>query len=1110
MNKKRSRLSDDPLWYKDAVIYQLHIKSFRDSSGDGIGDIRGLIEKLDYLKDLGVTAVWLLPFYPSPQKDDGYDISDYTGINPSYGTMNDFRELLEEAHSRNIRVITELVLNHTSDQHQWFQKSRSSKPGSSWRKFYVWNSSTEKYPDARIIFNDFETSNWAWDPAAKAYYWHRFYFHQPDLNFDNPRVQKAVLNVLDFWFSLGVDGVRLDAVPYLFEKEGTNCENLPETHDFLKKLRAHVDKNYRNKMLLAEANQWPEDAVAYFGKGDECHMAFNFPVMPRMFMAIQMENSYPIIDILNMPVSVPDNCQWALFLRNHDELTLEMVTDEERDYMYRFYAKDSKAKINLGIRRRLTPLLGNNRRKIELMNILLFSLPGTPIIYYGDEIGMGDNFYLGDRNGVRTPMQWSSDRNAGFSNANPHSLFLPLIIDPEYHYETVNVENQEKNLSSPLWWLRRVLGMRKRFKAFSRGNISFLFPNNNKVLAFTREYEDEVILVVINLSRFSQSVELDIAKYSGFIPEEVFSKNSFPQVKEAPYCLTLGPYNHFWFLLKKEKDAKQAVPAPQELPKLAVEESPKEIFSGDMKQIFEIEVLPEYIKNCRWFGGKARTVRNVTISETLPFSNKHKIAHLVFIDVGYTDGISETYFLPMMYATKEKADQLKQEYPQGIICSLFAGEEGYLYDAVYDKVFHEAVFNLIAKRKILKGKKSAVKTVPAKNFRQILSGKQLPLESKVLKTEQSNTSVVFDNTFIMKIYRKFEHGPNPDAEIVKSLSEKTRFANIPAFAGSVEYLKPGSEPAHIALMQSFVPNMGDAWTYTLENVQSFFDKVVSQKNELKEMPRAVAFDAIDVADKNNPLIQLAGELFLDMVRVLGKRTAEMHRALASISSKPFEPEPFSTLYQRSVYQSMRNFVRASFRFLEKSAGKLPKNVKSDAEEALKLESAIISRLGRIYEKKISTAKIRIHGDYHLGQVLYTGKDFVIIDFEGEPARSIGERRLKRSPLRDIAGMIRSFHYAVHSGLIKYVSLHPDESQYLESWAEAWVAYVSRIFFTAYMEEVGDTNLVPRKKEEFDILFEAFLTDKVIYELLYELNNRPDWIGIPLKGILGLIKSAKQG
>src|ERR1700744_5917336 len=523
-----------PLWFKEAIVYQLHIKTFCDGNNDGIGDFQGLLSKLDYLKNLGVTAIWLLPFYPSPLRDDGYDIADYFTVNPSYGTLDDFKRFLDAAHENGLRVITELVLNHTSDQHLWFQRSRRAAPGDPWRDYYVWSDDPTKYSEARIIFKDFEVSNWTYDSIAKSYFWHRFFFHQPDLNYDNPEVKAAAFEVLDFWLDLGVDGLRLDAVPFLIEREGTSCENLTETHHILQELRARIDAKYADRMLLAEANQWPEDAVAYFGTGNECQMCFHFPLMPRMFMSLHMEDRYPLFDILEQTPAIPENCQWALFLLNHDERTLEMVTEEERDYMYRVYARDSRARINLGIRRRLAPLLGNNRRKLELIHSLLFSLPGSPIIYYGDEIGMGDNIYLGDRNGVRTPMQWSSDKNAGFSRANPQQLYLPTIIDPEYHYESVNVENQQRNVSSLFWWMRRMLSVREKVKAFAHGTIEFLHPDNAKVLTYVRKFGDEVVLVVANLSRFAQVVELDLAPFAGMVPEELFGHATFPEIKQEP------------------------------------------------------------------------------------------------------------------------------------------------------------------------------------------------------------------------------------------------------------------------------------------------------------------------------------------------------------------------------------------------------------------------------------------------------------------------------------------------------------------------------------------------------------------------------------------------
>ncbi|MDO9462997.1 MAG: maltose alpha-D-glucosyltransferase [Deltaproteobacteria bacterium] len=1108
MPKKEVYLDDDPLWYKDAIIYELHVKTFYDSNGDGIGDFRGLIEKLDYLEHLGVTALWILPFYPSPLRDDGYDTGDYLNIHQDYGSLRDFREFLRQAHRRGMRVITELVLNHTSDQHQWFQRARQAKPGSTWRNFYVWSDTQERYKDARIIFKDFEPSNWAWDPVAKAYYWHRFYSHQPDLNFDNPQVQKALFRVIDFWFDMGVDGLRLDAIPYLYEREGTNCENLPETYAFLKKLRAYIDGNFKNRMLLAEANQWPEDATAYFGDGDECHMAFHFPLMPRMFMSLWMEDHYPIIDILEQTPSIPESAQWALFLRNHDELTLEMVTDEEREYMYRVYARDPRARINLGIRRRLAPLVGNNRRKIELMNILLFSLPGTPIIYYGDEIGMGDNYYLGDRNGVRTPMQWSPDRNAGFSRVNPQKLYLPVIIDPEYHYESVNVENHERNLSSLLWWMKRVIGMRKRFKAFGRGTIEFLSPNNPKALAFIRRYEDENILVVINLSRFSQVVGLDLSQYAGFVPEEVFSQNKFPIIKKSPYVLTFGPYDHYWLLLKERREP-VSVCEKIAIPGLRVEGNWERVLEDDAREILEKKILPGYLKGCRWFAGKARTIRQIKILEGIPISKNADVTQLVLLEVGYTEGTMEVYSLAVSYIQGTKAKQITQEFPQAVIACLHIGdEEGVLCDGIYDEKVRESLLAMIAHRKRIKGKRGELVAFPGREFRSLLSDKALLLTSQVLKAEQSNTSVLYEDKFFLKLCRRLEEGVNPDLEIWRFLTEKTDFSQVPPFAGAIEYRRQGSEPILIGLLQGFVPNQGDAWTYTLDAVREYFERILSRRREIRHVPEiptsllGIEFSAIP------PLVQeLIGGVYFETARLLGKRTAELHLALSSVSGDAdFAPEPFSTLYQRSVYQTMRSLARRVLQSLGKNLKRLREGAQKDASAILASEQEILARFQKILPEKISAMKIRIHGDYHLGQVLFTGKDFVIIDFEGEPARTLSERRLKRSPFRDVAGMIRSFHYAAYNALFLDASLRAKDKPLLEPWADLWYHYVSGIFLHSYLETCGEAPFIPHEKGEIETLLQAFLLDKAIYELGYELNNRPDWIIVPVRGVQCILKS----
>lgn len=879
--KKTSYDKFNSLWYKDAIIYQLHVRAFYDSNDDGIGDFRGIIKKLDYLENLGITAIWLLPFYPSPLKDDGYDIADYFSINPDYGSLRDFRDLLKEAHNRGIKVITELVMNHTSDQHAWFQRARRAKQGSVWRDYYVWSNTTERYKDARIIFLDFEPSNWSWDHIAKAYYWHRFYSHQPDLNFENPQVQKAMFHILDFWLEMGVDGLRLDAIPYLFQREGTNCENLPETHNLLKKLRKHIDTKFSDRMLLAEANQWPEDAAAYFGNGDECQMAFHFPVMPRIFMAIQMEDRFPITDILQQTPEIPFSCQWAMFLRNHDELTLEMVTDEERDYMYRVYARDPKARINLGIRRRLAPLVANNRRRIELMNILLFSLPGTPIIYYGDEIGMGDNYYLGDRNGVRTPMQWSPDRNAGFSRANPQKLYLPVTIDPEYHYEAINVENEEMNSSSLFWWMKRVIAMRKRFKAFGQGSLKFIRSDNSKIISFIREYEDEIVLVVVNLSRFSQVVDLDLAEYAGFIPEEAFSQNSFPVIRETPYILTLGFHDYFWFILKKREETLKVGDFFTVIPELTVEGKWTNVFQGKSKESLQQDVLPSYIEGTRWFSGKARRLQKVKITEHIPIGKDLLSTQLLFLEAYFSEGPSDTYLLPLSFCTGEKAEKIIEERPFEIIARIRSKSgEGILYDGIYNDNFRTELLMTFAKRKIFKSDNGDIISHQGKQFRIILGEKDLPLSSQLLKQEQSNTSFLFENTFFLKLYRRLEEGINPDVEMIRFLTEKTAFHNIPPFAGMIEYRRRGSDlPVTIGHLQGFVPNQGDAWQLTLDHVRHYFERVLSEKPDITEtdLYQFLQFSP-PFQNMPSPFQELIGGFYIEMVSLLGKRTGEMHLA----------------------------------------------------------------------------------------------------------------------------------------------------------------------------------------------------------------------------------------
>jgi maltose alpha-D-glucosyltransferase/alpha-amylase len=1078
----------DALWFKDAIIYELHVKTFHDSDADGIGDFRGLIEKLDYLQELGISAIWLLPFYPSPLKDDGYDIANYFDVNPHYGTLDDFRAFLKAAHERGLRVITELVINHTSDQNPWFQKSRRAPAGSPERELYVWSDTAEKYNDARIIFKDFETSNWSWDPIAKAYYWHRFYSHQPDLNFANPAVHQLVEQVCDFWLNLGVDGLRLDAVPYLYEREGTNCENLPETHTYLKKLRAHIDAHFSDRMLLAEANQWPEDAVAYFGNGDESHMNFHFPLMPRMFMALQMEDRFPIIDILEQTPPIPDNCQWAMFLRNHDELTLEMVTDEERDYMWRVYANDPTARINLGIRRRLAPLLANSRRKIELLNILLFSLPGTPVLYYGDEIGMGDNFYLGDRNGCRTPMQWSADRNAGFSKANPQQLYLPITIDPEYHYEAINVENHQKNLSSLLWWMRRVIAMRKNYRAFSRGSLEFLFPENPKVLAFLRRTEDETILVVVNLSRFAQPAELDLAKFSGCIPMEVFSRNRFPAIRKSHYPLTLGPHAHYWFVLQSPSAASRARKRVR-TPAIAAAPALSELLSGSSRRDLERAILPSYLTVCRWFGAKARTIRELRIIDDPLISSHPGGPRHVVIEVNYTEGAAEFYTLPLQIARDESAHRISREAQHAVIAT-FADSNAILHDATFDSDYRAEIYRIIREQRRLRARRGEIVGSATTEF---MAAPDLSEKSSVLRAEQSNSSILFGDKYFLKIFRKLEEGINPDVEITRFLTERAKFPNVPAFGGTLEY-RFGKNTVVLALIQSAIANEGDAWTFTLDAVGSYYERVLSRKASL------------DGAGSGQLIQELIGGIYPEKARLLGQRTGELHRALASESDDPaFAPEPFNAMAQRSVVQSMRASSRRAYELLRKKLDDLPDAFRTEAEEVLAAETQILAQERRLLEQRSGAHKIRIHGDFHLGQALHTGRDFIFLDFEGEPARPLGERKLKRSALRDVAGMMRSFQYAAYSALWQ-PAMRPEDVPFLERWADVWYREMSSTFLQSYLAATSDAPFIPRNEADLRIALEAYLLDKAVYEIGYELNHRPDWVVIPVRGIKHILKS----
>jgi maltose alpha-D-glucosyltransferase/alpha-amylase len=1107
-------LDNDPLWYKDAVIYELHVRAFHDSNADGIGDFPGLTEKLEYLKGLGVTALWLLPFYPSPLRDDGYDIGDYFDINPAYGTLKDFRRFLRKAHSLGLRVITELVVNHTSSEHAWFQRARRAPPGSKLRDFYVWSDTSKRYEDARIIFKDFETSNWSWDPVAQAYYWHRFYSHQPDLNFDNPAVHEALFKVVDFWLGMGVDGMRLDAVPYLFEREGTNCENLPETHGFLRKLRSYIDSKYSGRMLLAEANQWPEDAAAYFGKGDECHMNFHFPLMPRIFMSVQLEDSFPIRDILEQTPPIPEACQWATFLRNHDELTLEMVTDEDRDYMYRVYADDPRARINLGIRRRLAPLL-RMRRKVELLNSLLFSLPGTPVLYYGDEIGMGDNIYLGDRNGVRTPMQWSSDRNAGFSRANPQQLYFPVITDPEYHYEATNVEANENNPESLLWWMKRLIEVRKTHRVLGRGDVQVLHPDNSKVLAFVRRHGSERLLIVANLSRSAQYVELDLREYAGLSPVELFGRQVFPTLGDHPLFLTLGPHTFYWFSLESLNISEVNAVSRPTISFAGSASNLEELWTSKSVRAELEQALSGYVRHRRWFRSKARAIVSVAVRDAIAIGSGQGAALLLFVHLAFREGDPETYLLPIAFASDDEARELEHSAPQAIIARTRPpadGREGVLYDAVYGKHFPEQLLGLASRKRELPGAHGTLRSSPEKELRQ--SRPDGELRAQLSAAEQSNTSMVFGTQYICKLFRKLDSGQSPELEISRALTERGDFPNAPSLLGVLEYQAGKQEPATLATLHRYVPNQGDAWDLTKNALERFFESCLTLPRELPrgshghaQRARAGQLGGSLLERSRAPLPESFAELvdvYPQQIKLLGQRTAELHRALAALDGPAFRSEPFTTMYQRSLYESTRTRLKRALSALRKQRDSFDERGRIVADEILRRQGDFDAVLRRLVDTKINVSRIRIHGDYHLGQVLFTGKDFIIIDFEGEPGRSLAERRFKYSALRDVASMLRSLDYAALSAL-RTGALRASDADRLEPYAQAWSSWMSAAFLQAYLTTLGgEAGLVPASDEHTSALLEFYLLDKCLYELDYEFNNRPDWVSIPLLGLLGLL------
>ena len=1082
-------------WYKDAIIYQLHVKTFADSNGDGIGDFPGLLSRLDYIQELGVTAIWLLPFYPSPLRDDGYDISDYRSVNPSYGNLEDVERLIDEAHKRGMRVITELVINHTSDQHPWFQAARKAPKGSPERDFYVWADDDKGYDLTRIIFTDTETSNWTWDPVAGQYFWHRFFSHQPDLNFDNPKVMEEVLSTMHFWLDKGVDGLRLDAIPYLVEREGTNNENLPETHDVLKAIRADLDKYYPDKMLLAEANQWPEDTRPYFGEGDECHMAFHFPLMPRMYMALAQEDRHPITDIMRQTPDIPDNCQWAIFLRNHDELTLEMVTEEERDYLWSTYAADTRARINLGIRRRLAPLMGNDRRKVELLNALLMSMPGTPTVYYGDEIGMGDNIYLGDRDGVRTPMQWSADRNGGFSRADPQRLYLPVIQDAVYGYQALNVEAQSNNPASQLNWMRRLIQVRRTKEAFGRGEITFLLPSNRKILVYLRQHADERVLCVANLSGSAQAVELDLSDYAGCVPIEMLGLSAFPPIGTSPYVLTLPAYGFFWFDLADSGAAQQRYPAaPQPLPAFSTL-----VAQGDLKatiggrNLTELKAdLPNYVANQRWFAGKSAKPRALDVAvlgPPTPDSRRHLLTELT---VETADG-PQSYLLPLSVRWGEQhLSPQDPDLPYTIAKVRQGPRIGGLIDGTRSADFAKVMIALIAAD--VNVDLAAVQLVVEASASEREGLAQALLVDtdgiRVLSGEQSNTSLLIGQDAILKYYRRLRDGIQPELEVTRFLTEKTDFEAAPALYGSIELVRPDGTRTAIAALFEQVQNQGDAWTVIVEALARYLrDHAYAQP--------PMADDNLEVGALSEPKLQVQ----IDPAEVLGRRSGEMHAALATATGDAaFDPEPLDDASYMAIVGEAKQDASDALAILAKARPNLPTEELENVDRLVGAEKDILTWFDRFGGLKINAHRIRIHGDYHLGQVLVAKNDVVILDFEGEPGRSLEERRAKTSPLRDVAGMVRSFDYAAFAARDRAGPVDETTGERLREMATNWRDEVTEQFLQHWSEASKIVLDEPTRQ-----LLDLFVLQKAFYELRYEAAMRPAWLSIPLRGIVALLE-----
>ncbi len=1062
-------LMDDPLWYKDAVIYQVHVKSFFDADNDGVGDFTGLTSKLDYIAELGVNVIWLLPFYPSPRRDDGYDISDYTGVHPEYGTLDDFQSFIAESHLRGIRVVTELVINHTSDQHPWFQRARRALPGSAERDFYVWSNNDKKYAGTRIVFLDSEKSNWTWDEEAKAYYWHRFYSHQPDLNFDNPAVLEQCLAILRFWLDMGVDGLRLDAVPYLVEREGTNNENLPETHAVLKRLRAEINAHYPGRVLLAEANQWPEDIQQYFGDDDECQMLFHFPLMPRMYMALAQEDRFPITDILRQTPDAPPNCQWTTFLRNHDELTLEMVTDRERDYLWNTYASDRRARLNLGIRRRLAPLMERDFRRIELMNSLLLTIMGTPVLYYGDEIGMGDNIHLGDRDGVRTAMQWTSDRNGGFSRADAESLIVSVINNPLYGYQSVNVEAQWRDQHSPLNRLRRILVVRGQHRSFGRGTLRFLRPANRKVLAYLREYDGENVLCVANVSRTAQAVELDLSEFAGRTPVELSGNVPFPKIGQLTYLFTLPPFGFYWFSLSADSGQPQWSTATSETLgeqyTFVLRDGMRSIFEARSRDVLENEIFPRYLAQRKWFQQKSQLAPIVKIESALALPADR--GDVAFALVSATsDQTTARYALPLAIAWEdEPSNPQEPRLALALARARRRARIGLLTDGCAATKFARLALSALAKAERLTAGEASLQFNPQASYVE-------PPESAEIEwpgADSSPSAMIVGREYLLKIYRRVVDGLHPEVEMLNELMLRG-FTAIPALLGDATYTSADGSRATVMVVQRFVENQGDGFTWSVEQAKRVLD------------------DHTAFEDGHDGF-----EIIANFVATAGRRLGEMHTELARDCTNPdFQPRRCDSQTVQHWQRNIATQIDAAFAALD---GHDLHDFAARMDAIKQSRERLRAGVNAALQQGIGSLLTRIHGDLHLGNVLVAGADAIIVDFEGEPLKSLAERRAQNSPLRDVAGFLRSLSYVVGTALRDSpVSVSTDGETLLDNFEHRASA--------AFLEGYAGGRGAPLEGYE-ETLLRVFMLERAAHEIEYDLANRPNQIAIPLRGFLQL-------